>query len=71
MTTPSRRDALDHVVVLMFENRSFDNLLGRLYRPGEVESFEGVLGEDLGNPIPDWAEHGVERGVVPYGVAPT
>ena len=69
MTTPSRRDGLDHVVVLMFENRSFDNLLGRLYRPGEVESFEGVLGKDLGNPIPDWAEHGAERGVVRYGVA--
>lgn len=42
----------DHLVVLMFENRSFDNLLGRLYEPGEVPSFEGVLGRDLFNPIP-------------------
>jgi phospholipase C len=42
----------DHVVVLMFENRSFDNLLGRLYQPGEVPSFEGVVGRDLSNPIP-------------------
>jgi hypothetical protein len=41
MTSPDRRDALDHVVVVMFENRSFDNLLGRLYQPGEVASFEG------------------------------
>ena len=53
----------------MFENRSFDHLLGRLYEPGEVESFEGVLGKDLSNPIPEWAEHGADRGVVDYGVA--
>ncbi|HZY69436.1 MAG TPA: alkaline phosphatase family protein [Thermoplasmata archaeon] len=43
---------LDHVVVIMFENRSFDHLLGRLYGPGEVPSFEGVLGRDLSNPVP-------------------
>jgi phospholipase C len=30
MSTPSRENALDHVVVVMFENRLFDNLLGRL-----------------------------------------
>ena len=53
----------------MFENRSFDHLLGRLYEPGEVESFEGVIGKDLSNPIPEWAEHGADRGVVRYGVA--
>ena len=69
MSTASRESGLDHVVVLMFENRSFDNLLGRLYEPGEVESFEGVLGKQLSNPIPEWAEHGADRGVVPYGVA--
>jgi len=60
---------MDHVVLVLFENRSFDNLLGRLYQPGEVASFEGVLGRELSNPIPAWAEHGAERGVVPYGVA--
>ena len=32
----------DHVVSVMFENRTFDNLLGRLYQPGEVASFEGA-----------------------------
>jgi phospholipase C len=68
MAPPDRRNALDHVVVIMFENRSFDNLLGRLYEPDEVASFEGVLGKDLSNPIPDWAEHGSERKSVPYGV---
>ena len=59
----------DHVVSVMFENRSFDNLLGRLYEPGEVHSFEGVAGKDLSNPIPQWAEDGAERKVVPYTVA--
>ena len=66
MSTPSRENALDHVVVVMFENRTFDNLLGRLYQPGEVASFEGVLGKELGNPIPLWAEHGADREIVPY-----
>jgi phospholipase C len=60
---------MDHMVLVLFENRSFDNLLGRLYQPGEVPSFEGVIGKDLSNPIPDWAEHGAERKVVPYGIA--
>ncbi len=47
----------DHVVSVMFENRSFDNLLGRLYEPGEVPSFEGVIGKDLSNPIPECFSH--------------
>jgi phospholipase C len=65
-----RQQALDHVVVLMFENRSFDNVLGRLYQPGEVRAFEGVLGkQQLTNPIPEWAEDGADRKFVPYGVA--
>jgi phospholipase C len=64
-----RKKALDHVVVIMFENRSFDNLLGRLYEPGEVKSFEGVIHKDLKNPIPAWAQNGAERKFVAYGVA--
>ena len=64
-----RANAMDHVVLVLFENRSFDNLLGRLYAPGEVESFEGVIGKDLHNPVPEWAVHGAEGGVVPYGVS--
>jgi phospholipase C len=58
--TPHR---FDHVVVAMFENRSFDNLFGYLYAPGEVPSFEGVLGRTLSNPIPPYAL-GAERGSV-------
>jgi phospholipase C len=63
-------NALDHVVVVMFENRSFDNLLGWLYEPGEVASFEGVIGKDLSNPVPEWAEHRPDDGIVRYGIAP-
>jgi phospholipase C len=66
--TVGPENALDHVVVVMFENRSFDNLLGRLYQPGEVASFEGVLGKELSNPIPDWLPE-AHRGPIPYGVA--
>jgi phospholipase C len=54
----------DHVVVLMFENRSFDNLLGYLYQPGEVPTFEGLAGRSLSNPIPEDARD-AERGFVP------
>ncbi|MCX4985894.1 alkaline phosphatase family protein [Streptomyces sp. NBC_00572] len=71
MPTPDRSRALDHVVVVMFENRSFDNLLGRLYEPGEVAAFEGVLGKELSNPIPDWAEDRLGGQTVPYGIAET
>jgi phospholipase C len=45
--SPDRGRALDHVVVVMFEYRSFDYLLGRLYEPGEVASFKGVIGKEL------------------------
>ena len=65
----TRANALDHVVVVLFENRSLDNLLGRLYGPGDGKTFEGVIGKDLSNPIPAWAEHGADRRVVPYAVA--
>jgi phospholipase C len=64
-----RANAMDHLVLVLFENRSFDNLLGHLYKPGEVDSFEGVLGRDLSNPIPVWAEHRTELGTVPYRIA--
>ena len=67
--TADRKSALDHIVVIMFENRSFDNVLGRLYGPGEVASFEGVIGKKLTNPIPEWAENGASRKLVDYGVA--
>lgn len=47
--------ALDHLVVIMFENRSFDNLLGQLYPPGQLpdgQSFDGVGNGSFANPSP-------------------
>ncbi|MET9897486.1 alkaline phosphatase family protein [Streptomyces sp. NPDC006446] len=69
MVSRSKDHALDHVVVVVFENRSLDNVLGRLYGPQDGKTFEGVAGRDLTNPIPEWAEHGADRKVVPYTVA--
>ncbi len=72
MPRPDRSSALDHIVVVMFENRSFDNLLGRLYEPGEVPSFEGVTGRDFSNPVPGWAMdtgQGTAPRIVPYRTA--
>ena len=62
-------DALDHVVVVLFENRSLDNMLGHLYGPDDGKTFEGVIGKQLRNPIPEWAEHDADRKEVAYTVA--
>lgn len=45
----------DHVVVLMFENRSFDNILGRLYTADEktAAEFDGIAQGDFANHAPD------------------
>lgn len=57
MNSHDRSHAMDHVVLVIFENRSLDNLLGHLYGPTDGQTFEGVLGKDLSNPVPEWAEH--------------
>jgi phospholipase C len=50
-------DGFDYVVVLILENRSFDNLLGYLYPDGVPDNapagktFEGVVGKNLANLI--------------------
>ena len=69
MPAPDKSHALDNIVVVLFENRSLDNVLGHLYGPEDGKNFDGVIGKDLSNPIPEWAEHGAERKVVPYTVA--
>jgi len=69
MSAPDRSHALDHIVVVLFENRSLDNVLGHLYGPGDGKMFDGVIGKNLSNPIPSWAEHGADRAVVPYTIA--
>ena len=45
----------DHVVVIMFENRSFDNLLGHLYSADEkaAADFDGIPQGDYANTAPD------------------
>jgi len=46
---------MEHVVVVMFENRSFDNVLGHLYGRDDVpdgSSFNGLAQGDYSNPIP-------------------
>jgi phospholipase C len=44
---PNPLDCFDHVVVLMMENRSFDNMLGYL-----SDAVDGVVGRQLSNPVP-------------------
>jgi phospholipase C len=72
---PTAANAMDHVVLVLFENRSFDNLLGQLYTPEEMPDFEGVLGRELTNPVPNWAKPvppgaGREPGIVRFTPAP-
>ncbi len=53
---PERAEpGFDHVVVLMFENRSFDNILGRVYSATEKSQaqFDGIPQGDYGNNDPD------------------
>jgi phospholipase C len=75
MTTPpkSQLGNIEHVVVLMLENRSFDNILGWLYDPEHNQppfnkqppaNFEGVYGKNLSNPGPGGESVPVGRGNV-------
>ncbi len=65
MAGQGRDNALDHVVVVVFENRSLDNVLGHLYGPGDGKTFDGVIGKHLSEPLPDWAEQDADLKVVP------
>jgi phospholipase C len=62
----------DHVVAVMFENRTFDNVLG--YLPAATatsalqQSINGVVGKKLSNPIPPYALD-AHFGVVPVSPA--
>src|SRR5260370_22858687 len=73
--------AIEHIVVLMLENRSFDSLLGFLYDPRNKNApfnglppanFEGVYGKDLSNPAPPphKGRIPVARGFVPTNPHP-
>ena len=71
----SNLDKIQHIVVLMLENRSFDSMVGWLYDPAnrppfdrvpDGQSFNGLSGKDLSNPIPADAL-GADRKVLPVG----
>jgi phospholipase C len=75
MTTAPKNQLgkIEHVVVLMLENRSFDNILGWLYDPDNnpppfnkkpPANFEGVYGKNLSNPGPGGVTVNVGRGNV-------
>src|SRR5574338_653391 len=52
----SNLQKIEHVVVLMLENRSFDNMLGWLmHSDGDKQKVNGVVDKDLSNPIPSYA----------------
>jgi phospholipase C len=70
---------IDHIVVVMMENRSFDNLLGWLYdpqnpdprfrEPPRGQAFEGLAGTPKFNPLPDGTPAYATRGsdhTMPY-----
>jgi len=46
---PNLRDKIEHVVVLMLENRSFDHLLGYLNHPNNID---GLANNPQSNPSP-------------------
>jgi phospholipase C len=59
-------DSFDHVVVLMLENRSFDNLLGYLYEDGvpSGKHFAGLQDGKFSNPIPKGAKGAEKKKVI-------
>jgi phospholipase C len=75
---PNQLPQIEHVVVLMLENRSFDNILGWLYDPDKSQppfnpppfdqppppNFDGLYGRNLSNPGPGGAAVDAARGFV-------
>lgn len=58
---------IDHIVVLMLENRSFDNMLGWLGAYEGKQTVNGVAGKNLTNPIPQNVERPEGVSSVPVG----
>ena len=70
--TPNALEHIDHFVLLMLENRSFDNMLGWLDSPGTpfappagTVPLDGLFGRRLANPVPAGLAPGHARTVVP------
>ena len=65
----SNLQKIEHIVVLMLENRSFDNMLGFLgASEGTGQKINGVAGKQLSNPIPEYALHPEGQKEVPVGI---
>lgn len=71
MTNQGGLNQIDHIVVLMMENRSFDNVLGWLYdgdnqapfdKIPRGQKFDGVSGKDLFNLRPDGSKVNAGKG---------
>lgn len=65
----SNLQKIEHIVVLMLENRSFDNMLGYLGAsdPGG-QKVNGVANKKLSNPIPEYARPANGIKSVPVGI---
>src|SRR5216684_3956408 len=71
-------ERIEHIVVLMLENRSFDNLLGWLYDPANQPPFDrvppanfgGLYGKNLSNPASNCREVPVGKGADPTAPFP-
>ncbi|MDH5415132.1 MAG: hypothetical protein OEW87_13430, partial [Flavobacteriaceae bacterium] len=62
-------NTFDHVIVLMLENRSFDNLLGYLYEDGvpDKKKFEGLQDVKIEMPVPHEAKgHDTHKTIAPF-----
>ena len=68
---PGLNNKIDHIVVLMLENRSFDCLLGHLKPPGA--GFNGLTGQETNfytapngsiKPVPSWKDPTLEPGLM-------
>jgi phospholipase C len=61
LTAAQSLQRFQHVLVVMFENRSLDNVLGYLYQPGQVprnQTYAGVAGTTYSNPVPSFIDDG-------------
>ncbi|WP_051229214.1 alkaline phosphatase family protein [Paludibacterium yongneupense] len=62
-------DSIQHIVVLMLENRSFDSMLGRLYPASPA--FDGLSGAEsnpdlAGTPVQIWSGDGIDEAAVRF-----
>lgn len=69
VTVESNLHKINHIVVLMLENRSFDNMLGFLgISEGGKQKVNGVAGKNLSNPIPAYARPSNGIKTIPVGI---